>query len=62
VTVVFLSAVVPTLFAKDFFRPRIELGEAGPAAGKTAQGLIRGDAETVADQREVREVAGALDE
>jgi Kef-type K+ transport system membrane component KefB len=58
VTVVILSAVVPTMFAQSLFRPRVELGEAGPsyAAGEPVQPLS-------ADERaEVEELAGALDE
>jgi Kef-type K+ transport system membrane component KefB len=49
VTVVILSAVVPTIIAQGLFRPRIELGEAEPIASA----LIAA---------EEREVAGALDE
>ncbi len=57
VTVVILSAVVPTMFAQSLFRPRVELGEAGPTyAGEPVQPLP-------ADERaEVEELAGALDE
>ncbi|WIG61552.1 MAG: Na+/H+ antiporter [Ktedonobacterales bacterium] len=54
VTVVILSAVVPTLFAQSFFRPRVELGEAGPVAGE-----VETPTET---PEEVAEVAGILDE
>jgi Kef-type K+ transport system membrane component KefB len=50
VTVVILSAVVPTLFAQGLFRPRVELGEAE---------LVRAAAEVAAEEREV---AGAMDE
>lgn len=53
VTVVILSAVVPTLFAQSLFRPRVELGEAGPVADAAP------DTETAA---EAHEVASALDE
>jgi Kef-type K+ transport system membrane component KefB len=52
VTVVILSAVVPMLFAQGFFRPRVELGEAG---------ITVPTAEPV-DAAEEREVAGIIDE
>jgi Kef-type K+ transport system membrane component KefB len=58
VTVVILSAVVPTLFGQGFFRPRIELGEAG---SMTDTDLLR-DRGKAPEVDEVREVAGALDE
>jgi Kef-type K+ transport system membrane component KefB len=48
VTVVILSAIVPTFFAQAFFRPRAEAGEAVPT-----------DAAIAAEEREV---AGVLDE
>lgn len=58
VTVVIASAVVPTLFAQSFFRPRIEHGEDElRRSGVTAEALP--DAEEVA---EAREIAGAMDE
>ena len=41
VTVVILSAVVPTLFAQTFFRPRLELGEADYLAGTREGGRPR---------------------
>ncbi len=53
VTVVILSAVVPTLFAQRLFRPREELGEAGLVGPSGAGAQIAS---------EEREVAGALDE
>jgi Kef-type K+ transport system membrane component KefB len=58
VTVVILSAIVPTLIAQSFFRPRVELGEAtlGADVGLPAAGSEEDDV-TVA-----REVAGSLDE
>jgi Kef-type K+ transport system membrane component KefB len=59
VTVVILSAVVPTLIAQELFRPRIELGEAGPVSGKMAAGL---DGSAMPRAVAEREVAGALDE
>jgi len=52
VTVVILSAVIPTFFAQGFFRPRVDLGEAGADA----------KAIEAANNPEEREVAGALDE
>ena len=57
VTVVILSAVVPTMIAQAFFRPRIELGEAGQVAGAGA-----GVPVSAGEVEEEREVAGALDE
>jgi Kef-type K+ transport system membrane component KefB len=56
VTVVILSAVVPTLFAQTLFRPRVHLGEAGPVVGAAEAAPSEGELE------EEREVAGALDE
>jgi hypothetical protein len=59
VTVVILSAIVPTLIAQSFFRPRVELGEAtlGADVGLPAAAGNEEDDVTVA-----REVAGSLDE
>ncbi len=52
VTVVILSAVVPTLFAQSFFRPRVEAGETEIAVTD----------ETPVDAAEEREAAGIIDE
>jgi Kef-type K+ transport system membrane component KefB len=52
ITVVILSAVVPTLFAQSFFRPRIEAGETE----------VAGAPETPFDVAEEREAAGVIDE
>lgn len=52
VTVVILSAVVPTIFAQSFFRPRIEAGET----------KISGIEETPAETAEEREAAGVIDD
>ncbi len=59
VTVVILSAIVPTVIAQSFFRPRVELGEAtlGADVGLPAAAENDDDDLTVA-----REVAGSLDE
>ena len=59
VTVVILSAIVPTLIAQSFFRPRVELGEAtlGADVGLLSRWAMNEDAVTV-----TREVAGSLDE
>lgn len=60
VTVVILSAVVPTLFAQSFFQPRPELGEAD-AVGTTS--LSRDDdVDEAVNTAEEREAAGAIDE
>jgi hypothetical protein len=54
VTVVILSAIVPTMIAQRFFQPRIELGEADLAGSSAVASLGGGDNE--------REIAGVLDE
>ncbi len=52
VTVVILSAVVPTLFAQSFFRPRVESGETE----------VSGAEDMPTDTVEERETAGAIDD
>jgi Kef-type K+ transport system membrane component KefB len=63
VTVVIMSAVVPTLIAQGFFRPRIELGEAGPMTGDEEDEENEASKPAAARaQAEEREIAGVLDE
>jgi hypothetical protein len=59
VTVVILSAIVPTLIAQSFFRPRVELGEATLGGETSASTASDSDEE---DVTVVREVSGAIDE
>jgi Kef-type K+ transport system membrane component KefB len=59
VTVVILSAIVPTLIAQSFFRPRVELGETTIGAGPGVSLTAGNDEDDVAV---AREVAGSLDE
>lgn len=58
VTVVILSAIVPTLIAQSFFRPRVELGEATLGVDAGALAAAGNDDDVTV----VREVAGSLDE
>jgi Kef-type K+ transport system membrane component KefB len=60
VTVVILSAIIPTLVAQGFFRPRTEWGEADMGSGEGALPPI--SAQAAQEAAEAREVAGALDE
>jgi Kef-type K+ transport system membrane component KefB len=55
VTVVILSAIVPTMIAQRFFQPRIDLGEADLGGRSTASVSLGRD-------ENEREVAGVLDE
>ncbi len=59
VTVVILSAVVPTLIAQSFFRPRTELGEATLGSDIETSRPDEPDEESLIV---TREVAGSLDE
>ncbi|HEU5438015.1 MAG TPA: cation:proton antiporter [Ktedonobacterales bacterium] len=60
VTVVILSAVIPTMFAQSLFRPRVEFGEVGPGVVQKPQSPLT--AEERAELAELRDVTGAMDE